>query len=173
MTRSNNVVLSINRIGCAFSSWLDMCRSRMLLRRLSSVGARTWVQWPVCIAGAEFVSLGDDVTIAAFVHIWGRGTLTVGNRVMIGSHCAISTLTHDHQKDPMNLTEIKAPIVIEDDVWIGTHSVIMPGVRIGRGAVVGASSVVTTNVEPYTVVAGAPARQLKKRVIDECVASQV
>ena len=56
----------------------------------------------------------------------------------------------------------RAPVVIEDDVWIGTKSTILKGVRIGRGAVIGAASVVTADVEPFTLVAGNPARELRK-----------
>jgi acetyltransferase-like isoleucine patch superfamily enzyme len=56
-----------------------------------------------------------------------------------------------------------APIVIEDDVWVGFQAVILPGVTIGHGSIVGAGAVVTKDVEPYTVVVGIPARPLKRR----------
>ena len=68
---------------------------------------------------------------------------------------------------PLDATERRkgvatgAPIVIEDDVWIGTGSIILPGVKIGKGAVVAAGSVVTKDVEAFTVVAGNPAKFLK------------
>jgi len=55
-------------------------------------------------------------------------------------------------------------VVIEDDCWVGVNSVVMPGCKIGRGVVVGANSIVTRDIEPYTVVAGAPAVALKKRL---------
>lgn len=56
-----------------------------------------------------------------------------------------------------------APIRVEDDVWIGAHSTVVAGVTIGRGAVVGANSVVTRDVEPLAIVAGVPARQIGRR----------
>jgi acetyltransferase-like isoleucine patch superfamily enzyme len=63
----------------------------------------------------------------------------------------------------MRHTAIAKPIVIEDDVWIGTHAVILPGVRIGRGAVVAAGAIVTRDVPAGVIVAGVPARIKKNR----------
>ena len=60
--------------------------------------------------------------------------------------------------------------VVGNDVWIGTEAMIMPGVRIGDGAVIAARAVVTTDVEPYAVVAGMPARQLRRRFSPERIA---
>lgn len=118
---------------------------------------------PICIQGADNVILGDDVAISSFVHMWGDGGIRIGNRVMIASHTAITTLTHDYREERMQGTLLRKEVVIEDDVWIGAHCTIMPGIRIGKGAVVGAGSVVTRNVEPYAIVIGSPARVWKYR----------
>lgn len=59
-----------------------------------------------------------------------------------------------------------APIIIEDDVWIGFQAIILPGVTIGRGSIVAASAVVTKNVEPNSIVRGVPARLIRKRVLE-------
>lgn len=83
----------------------------------------------------------------------------------IGSHTAITTLTHDHTREIMQATSVKEPVIIHDDVWIGAHCVIMPGITIGQGAVVGAGAVVTKDVEPHAIVAGVPARLLMYREI--------
>ena len=63
----------------------------------------------------------------------------------------------------------KGDIHIENDVWIGESVILMSGIRIGNGAIVGAKSVVTKDVEPYSVVAGNPARQVKKRFSEELI----
>ena len=59
------------------------------------------------------------------------------------------------------------PIIIEDDVWIGANAIILSGVTIGEGAIIGAGSVVTKNVEPYTIFAGNPAKKIKMRFTED------
>ncbi len=73
---------------------------------------------------------------------------------------------------PEHLSQLpfKGDIVIGNDVWFGRHCVIMPGVHIGDGAIIAAESVVTKDVEPYTVVGGHPARLIRKRFDDEMIA---
>ena len=56
------------------------------------------------------------------------------------------------------------PVLIEDDVWIGARAIILPGLRIGKGAIVGAGSVVTKDVPPYAICVGNPARVIKSRI---------
>jgi acetyltransferase-like isoleucine patch superfamily enzyme len=63
----------------------------------------------------------------------------------------------------MRKNTIRKSVVIEDDVWIGAHTVILPGVRIGKGSVIGANSVVTKDVPPMAIVLGSPARSHKLR----------
>lgn len=96
--------------------------------------------------------------------------VVIGDNVMMGPNVYIITQNHktDRTDIPMNrqgYTEIK-PVVIEDDVWICANSSIMPGVRVGKGAIIAAGAVVTKDVEPYTVVAGIPAKIVKRRAIN-------
>jgi len=137
-----------------------------LLNRLKRHGKDCSIQWPIQVSGPECVEFGDNVSLASYVHIWGQGGITIGDRVMIASHTAITSLTHDYDQYHMYNTLIKGHVTIEDDVWIGAHAVIVPGVTIGKGAVIGAGSVVTKNVEPFTIVAGIPARELKRRNVN-------
>lgn len=91
--------------------------------------------------------------------------LEVGRNCMIGPRCYITDADHGKdaglsvQMQPMK----KAPVIIEDEVWIGAGVIILPGVRIGKGAVVGAASVVTRDVPSNAIVIGAPARLLRYR----------
>jgi acetyltransferase-like isoleucine patch superfamily enzyme len=149
--------------------WLDYCSNHVhrenLLAGLKSHGKDCVFQWPIQMTGLEDIELGDNISIASFVHMWGEGGISIGDRVMIGSHTAISSITHDYNQYYMFNTLLKGKVIIEDDVWIGAHAVIMPGVTIGKGAVVGAGSVVTKNVEPFTIVTGIPARKYKIRSV--------
>jgi acetyltransferase-like isoleucine patch superfamily enzyme len=121
------------------------------------------VQRPFVIVAPRQVHIGDDVAFAAFFHIWGAGGVTIGDRVMIGSHTAITSVTHDYSLRTTRDSLIMKPVAIEDDVWIGAHCTILPGVRIGHGAVVGAGAVVTTDVPPEAIVAGVPAHFVRFR----------
>jgi carbonic anhydrase/acetyltransferase-like protein (isoleucine patch superfamily) len=91
--------------------------------------------------------------------------LHVGRRVMIGPHCYLTDADHGTapgssvQSQPMRV----APVVIEDEVWLGAHVTVLPGVRIGRGAVIGAGSVVTRSIPAMSVAAGVPAKILRYR----------
>lgn len=91
--------------------------------------------------------------------------MKIGNRVMIGSHTAITSVTHDYLADVMYGTVVTKRVIINDDVWIGAHAVILPGVSIGEGAVVGAGCIVSKDVPPYAVVTGIPGRVIRFRSI--------
>lgn len=133
---------------------------------LKRFGRRSKIRFPVCFEGKNFIEIGDDVSISAFVHIWGHGGVKIGNRVMIATHTAISSLTHDYTCENMRFGPvIMKSVTIEDDVWIGSNAVINPNVRIGKGAVVGAGSVVTRDVPPNAIVVGVPAKVMKYREI--------
>jgi len=105
------------------------------------------------------------------IHCRVQGPLIIGNNVMMGPDVMIYTSNHrfDRTDIPMidqGNTEPKA-VVIEDDVWIAARAIILPGVRIGKGAVIAAGAVVTKDVPPYTVVGGVPARKIKSRVEED------
>lgn len=91
-----------------------------------------------------------------------RDNLTIGDRVSMGPRVTIVTSSHPNASRIAGVAPVaKGPVVIEDDVWIGAHVVILPGVRIQRGAVVAAGAVVTQDVPPLTIVGGQPAKPLR------------
>lgn len=111
------------------------------------------------------VSLGNNsgIGVNAFVAAYVK----IGNDVMMGPDCMIFTSNHGTSslEQPMWMqpfTDPK-PVVIEDDVWIGARVIILPGVHVGKGSVIGAGSVVTHDVEPYSIVGGNPARLIRYR----------
>lgn len=111
------------------------------------------------------LSIGDNSGVGVNALI-AKG-VTIGNDVMMGPDCMMFTNNHGMQNDgtPMwkqKHSELK-PICIGNDVWIGARVIILPGVHVGDGSVIGAGAVVTHDVEPYTVVAGNPARVIGRR----------
>lgn len=91
--------------------------------------------------------------------------ITIGARTLIGPNCAFYTATHPLDPSIRNGTrgpEAGKPITIAEDCWLGGNVIVLPGITIGKGSTVGAGSVVTKDVEPYTCVAGNPARVIRK-----------
>lgn len=106
-------------------------------------------------------SLGDHSTINAGCRLDSRGGIRIGENVSISNDCRL--LTADHDPRDREFAGRMGEIVIEDHVWIGTAAIVLPGVRLGRGCVVGAGAVVTKDVAPFTIVAGNPAKKIGER----------
>lgn len=125
-----------------------------------------WVQSRVEIVNANRISCGRCVGINSGSYINALGGITFGDFVLIGSNVTISAGVHPIDGPGSEIYErpcIPKEIVIEDGVWIGAGAVIMPGVRLGKGSVVGANAVVTKSTEPHSVNVGVPARCIRQR----------
>lgn len=144
----------------------------------------TYISFKSSIKNHKVISLGKKVEINPFVVLWPTslvignnvqinpgtsiyGRVVIGNNVMIAPNCMIVGGNHGIEKNgkPMiyqNSTE--KGVFIEDDVWIGANSVICDGVKIAKGTVIGAGSVVTKDTEPYSIYIGVPAKFLKYRL---------
>lgn len=112
--------------------------------------------------GGILIGSGSGLGVNCLVH----GPLEIGEKVMMGPDVVILTHTHniDRTDIPMGDQESRvAKVTIGNDVWIGMRSIIMPGVRIGNGAVIGAGAVVTKDVPDYAIVGGVPAKVIKYR----------
>lgn len=106
------------------------------------------------------VYIADDFIVVEELADWGN--VTIGDRVSIAPRVTIVTSSHPNNSRIRAFAAVaNGPVVIEADAWIGAGAIILPGVRIGRGAVVGAGSVVSQDVPPLSVVAGQPARVIK------------
>lgn len=131
-----------------------------------AIGAGTLlrsVNVPVELAtgdGAELV-IGREVRLNYGVSIGVVRQVLIGDRVRVGPYVMIiDSEFHDLYDREKRATP--RPVVIEDDVWIGAKASVLPGVTIGKGSVVGTAAVVTSDVPPFTIVAGVPAREVKR-----------
>lgn len=112
--------------------------------------------------------IGKGTQIGPFTVIFtDTADLVIGDNVMIAPHCVIAAGSHDHKnlEVPMRFANSvsKGPIIIEDDVWIGANCTIVDNVKIGKGAVVGANTLVNKNVMPYEIVGGVPMKRIGSR----------
>lgn len=127
-----------------------------------------WRQCTLAACDDGEIVIGDHVSFNAnvYVNACGKGTIRIGNDVLIGPNVVMRSSDHLFT-DPTTLIRLQGhaagAIVIEDDVWLAANVVIVGGVRIGRGAIVAAGAVVTTDVPPGAVVGGVPAKLLKMR----------
>lgn len=148
-------------------SSLPSRRLRMAYLRayLAAIGTETSVQMGCRFLNGRKVFLGDRNVINFGCLFDGRHyKIQTGSDVSIGPEAAILTLGHDPQSP--EFANKGGDVIIGDHVWIAYRAIILPGITIGEGAVVGAGSVVTKDVEPYMIVAGNPAQVIKKRTAD-------
>ncbi len=114
------------------------------------------------------ISVGDNCSIGDYSHITAINEIRLGNNVRMGKNILITDNSHGASVREMLDTApnyrplvSKGPVIIDDNVWIGTKSCIMPNVKIGRCAIIGAGSVVTKDIPPYAVATGVPAKVVK------------
>lgn len=107
------------------------------------------------------ITIGENVFINAGCKFQDQGGITIGNASLIGHNVVMATLNHDLAPEKRS-TMHPAPIIIEENVWIGSNATILSGVTIGNGAIVAAGAVVTKDVGANTIVGGVPAKFIKK-----------
>ncbi len=120
----------------------------------------------LCAHEGGFLQIGNDCSINSNVRIdAAAGRIVIGNGVMIAANVVMRAANHGMRREqPMHFQRSTGgQIVVEDDVWIGSNSVITSDVTVAHGTVVGAGSVVTRSTEPYSIVAGVPARKIGER----------
>lgn len=124
----------------------------------------------------KLLIFGKNIEINDYVHIAAGEKITIGNNVLIASKVFISDLNHGNYKgvnqdSPLSTPNSRKlstnPIIIKDNVWIGEGVCVMSGVTIGEGCVVGALSVVTKSIPPYSIAVGSPAKVVKQFNFDK------
>lgn len=139
-------------------------RNRAYRRAGLTMGASSSIHYRAEFYAPERIVIGDNCIIGDSCFLDGRSGLRLGDNVNVGSHVTVYTRQHD--VDSSDFAEVGGPVTIDSYAWIASHAIILPGVTIGRGAVVAAGSVVTKDVEPYALVGGNPARFIRHRSRD-------
>ena len=128
------------------------------------IGARSSVAMDCFLTGFATgwsLRIGANTAINRRCYLDARQGIEIGDNVNVSPEVYILTYQHDPQSP--TFASYGAPVVIEDHAWIGVRAILLPGVRIGEGAVVAAGAVVASDVPPYTIVAGVPATVRKER----------
>lgn len=132
------------------------------------IGSGSTIHMMARIYDPRHILIGTDTIIGEKASLDGRkqlpnsqGGLEIGDHVDIASEVMIWTSEHDITDPSMKAIEEK--VIIEDYVFIGPRAIILPGVKIGKGAVIAAGAIVTKNVEPLSIVAGVPAKKISER----------
>jgi maltose O-acetyltransferase len=138
-------------------------RQTILQQMLGHIGQNSIIELPFFCTYGQNTYIADHVYINSLCYIIDNNEVHIGHHVMMGPAVQIYTAAHDLQAEARNQGwEVAKPIVIEDNVWIGGSAILLPGVRIGRNAVVGAGSVVSRSVPENAIVAGNPARVIRE-----------
>jgi len=129
-----------------------------------SIGTGSTIHMGAVFYDPKNIKIGKDSIIGEGAVLDGRDKLIIGDHVDIASEVMIYNAEHDVQNADFHA--IRAPVIIEDYVFIGPRAIILPGVKIKKGAVIGAGAVVTKDVEEFTIAGGVPAKEIKKRTTD-------
>jgi len=137
-------------------------------RRLSpsKIGKNSLVWDGVQVDYPSKLTVGENTSINRGGVINAGGNIYIGSNVLIGPNVTIYSQNHNYKSKEELINQQgyeRKAVYIEDDVWLAANTVVLPGVRIGRGAVIAAGSVVTKDIKPYSVCAGVPARLISSR----------
>ena len=126
--------------------------------------------WLSADAGSDpKLTLGKRVFIGQNTYLGVYQPIQIGDNTIIGAYSYLISANHRYESRETPVRDqgfVGAPICIEEDVWIGTHVVILPGVTICKGAIIAAGSIVNRSVPPYEIWGGAPAKFIKERPLE-------
>jgi len=143
------------------------CRALVCKQFFHYTGRNVNIEHGAYFGSGHLVEIGNNSGIGVDCHV--PADIQIGNDVMMGPEVLIIGRNQNHSFDdvntPMRLQGYKdaPPVIIEDNVWLGARVIVLPGIRIGTGAVIGAGAIVTKDVPPFAICAGNPARIIRSR----------
>lgn len=172
LARAHAVRIALQRFNGAPDPWSDEARG-LLAGVLGTLGDGAWIEAPLFCEYGHHVTVGAETFINTGCVLLDAAAIAIGDRVLIGPRVQLLTVTHPvAARERFSTREVSgsvtpyrtlaAPIVIEDDVWLGAGVIVLPGVRIGRGTTVGAGAVVTRDLPAHVLAVGTPARVVRR-----------
>lgn len=141
-------------------------RAFLAKRIIDECGNNVWIMQGAYFGDGSGRTLGDNSGFGPNSDIYKY--VYIGKNVMMAKDVIIITRNHEFKSINIHMNqqgfESYLPVIIEDGAWIGARVIILPGVNIGKGAIIAAGAVVTKDVEPYTIVGGVPAHFIKSRI---------
>lgn len=165
--RIGNIFLDFWLLVLTIVGWIPLHSVRRIFYMLSGMslsGSARIHMWARFYNPAG-ITLGKDTIIGDHAFLDGRDKLIIGDHVDIASEVMIYNSEHDLNSEAFHA--VTAPVTIEDYVFIGPRVIILPGVKIGKGAVVAAGAVVTKDVPEFTIVGGVPAQVIGERKLKD------
>ncbi|KAJ5626326.1 maltose/galactoside acetyltransferase [Penicillium lagena] len=162
--RCRGLTADYNNLDTKAISYENTFDARMdLLKQLvGKVGTGTFVEPPFRPDYGCNISIGSDCFLNWNLTVLDTSLVVIGDRVQMGTGVSLLTAGHDTSVlSRQKYVEFGHPIFIEDDCWIGANVTVLPGVRIGKGCTIGAGSIVTKDIPPFSVAVGAPCRVRK------------
>ena len=161
--RFENILLELLVFILHFIGYLPFHCIRRFFYRLAGIkiGKGSAIHMGARFYDPRNIVIGDDSILGEGIVLDGRAQLTIGNHVDIASGVMIYNSEHDTENEYFQAEN--KPVIIEDYAFIGPRAIILPGIKIGKGAIVAAGAVVTKEVAPYAIVGGVPAKIIGER----------
>lgn len=161
----------ITRCHIAFADRKERKKLHKLYSKMKKVGKNIHICRNYSISSLGNIELGSHIWIGENFYAKGEGGIKIGSGTIISRNVEIWTSNHNYDSldlmtIPYDKRFIYKPVYIEENVWIGSRVIILPGIKIGEGSVIGAGAVVSKDIPPYAVVGGNPAKVLKYRNIE-------
>ena len=164
VNRAYNIIIDLELLILNFVSCIIPFHSaRKAFYRAAGVkiGKNSFIHMGARFYQPRGISIGEGTIVGDHCFMDGRALLKIGNHVDIASEVMIYNSEHDIASEGFD--PVEETVEIEDYVFVGPRAIILPGVKIGKGAVVGAGAVVTKNVDPFKIVGGVPAKEIGER----------
>jgi len=161
--RIKTIIMEFENMLMAWSGNVPSHHFRRFIYRLGGmkIGKGSTIHTGAKFYNAKNIRIGEDTIVGEDAVLDGRDKLIIGDHVDIASEVMIYNA--EHALNDENFRAVTAPVEIGDYVFIGPRAILLPGVKIGKGAVVGAGAVVTKDVEDFKIVGGVPAKEIGER----------